>query len=247
MCITTQQKGTGVYADLKDKVVVITGAGGALAKGVVEFFANASSKLALVDIHDDRIREAFPDLEAQVIGANLTVADDVNQLAEDIFAQQGRLDVLVNIAGGYAGGQNIIEVEEATWDKMMDRNAKSVFLMSHAIAAKMVAAGNGGRIINVGAKQGLRGTKNHGAYGASKAAVIRLGEAMALELKEYGINVNTIVPSTIDTPANRESMPSADFSKWVTPESLANVIGFLSSEVSKDVSGATIPVYGASM
>ncbi|NJL93264.1 MAG: SDR family oxidoreductase [Anaerolineae bacterium] len=130
---------------------------------------------------------------------------------------------------------------------MLDLNAKTAFLASTIVGRAMVAGGKGGRIINVGAKQGLSGAANHAAYGASKAALLRLTETLALELKPEGINVNAIIPSIIDTTANRNTLPNADPGRWVHPNSLAGVMGFLASDAARDISGALIPVYGGTL
>lgn len=235
-----------MYPDLKNKVILITGAAGNLGTAAIYFFAQAGAQLALLDVkkaHFERL-EAMIDPEWLLIEADITDSAAVAAALDQVIARFGRVDVLVNIAGGYSGGKPIWETDEATWDKMMNLNAKSVFLLSGAVAKSMVERGEGGRIISIGAKPGLEGTKNHSAYSASKSAVLRLTESMAAELKPHQITVNAILPSTIDTPANRKAMPDADFSKWVTPESLAGIIGFLASDAARDISGALIPVYG---
>lgn len=239
-----------MYADLKDKVVVITGGAGNLGSAVANYFQEASSKLALVDTKKENFTRTFgeninPDW--LLCAADITNKESVDKLVSEVLGRFGKIDILINIAGGYRGGSNIYETGEDTWDFMMNLNAKSVFLVSGAIAKVMAEKGKGGRIISVGAKPGLEGTKNHTAYSASKAAVFRLTDAMAKELKPHGINVNSVIPSTIDTPQNRQAMPDANVSNWVAPESLAGVIGFLASDAARDVSGAHIPVYAGSL
>lgn len=236
-----------MYTDLKDKVIVITGAAGNLGAAVVRYFDAAGAKLVLLD----RSQEAFDRVYGQEMPSHwltsltdITKQADIDELISKAVAQFGGLDVLVNIAGGYAGGKNILETDEATWDQQMTLNAKTVFLMSRAVAKVLVEQGRGGRIISVGAKPGLQGTSNHSAYAASKSAVLRLTETLAAELRQYQINTNAVLPSTLDTPANRASMPDANFDQWVKPESLAEVIGFLAAAASRDVNGALIPVYG---
>jgi NAD(P)-dependent dehydrogenase (short-subunit alcohol dehydrogenase family) len=126
---------------------------------------------------------------------------------------------------------------------MMNINLKSTFLCSKAVLPQMIKQ-NYGKIINISSRPALKGSAGVGAYAASKAGVLNLTETIAEEVKDYDINVNAILPSTIDTPANRKAMPDADFSKWVKPEEIARVIIFLSSDESKPISGAGIPVYG---
>ena len=137
------------------------------------------------------------------------------------------------------------EVPIDTWDFLLNLNARSVFIACKKVIPYMIRQGSG-KIVNVAARPGLEGQAGMAAYSASKSAVIRLTESMSAELKDQGINVNCIIPGTIDTPQNREAIPEADYSKWVTPESLAEVILFLSSNAARDVHGAALPVYGRS-
>jgi NAD(P)-dependent dehydrogenase (short-subunit alcohol dehydrogenase family) len=156
-----------------------------------------------------------------------------------------RVDILCNIAGGFRMGQPIHETSDDTWDLMLGLNARSVLNCARAVVPGMLAAG-GGKIVNVGAIAALSGKANMGAYIASKSAVIRLTESMAAELREEGINVNCVLPSTIDTPQNRKDMPKADPKRWVAPEALADVVLFLASDAARAIHGASIPVAGLS-
>ena len=165
------------------------------------------------------------------------------EMVATVYNRFGRLDVLVNTAGGYRAGQPLHATPNDTWDMMMNLNARTVFLMSRAVAPHMIDRGTG-KIINVAARAALQGTANAGPYVASKMAVIRLTESLAAELADHGINVNCILPGTLDTPANRADRPDADFARWVQPESMANVILFLASDLAKDIQGAAVPVYG---
>lgn len=231
----------------QNKVVMITGAGGFLGQAVTRYFGKASAKLALIDLHPDKIRERLAeDFDESWLLFDTDVLDSaaIQAMLAEVMHKLGSVDILINIAGGYAGGKDTIETPEETWDKMMNLNAKSVFLMSQAVAKVMVSAGQGGRIINIGAKPGLKGTTNHSAYGASKSAVLRLTETLSAELRPHQITVNALIPSMLDTALNRQAMPDADFDKWVAPESLAGIIGFLASPSARDISGALIPVYG---
>jgi NAD(P)-dependent dehydrogenase (short-subunit alcohol dehydrogenase family) len=155
----------------------------------------------------------------------------------------GRIDALVNTVGGYRGGQPVAETAIELWDGMFDLNARSAFIVSRAVAPHMLARGSG-RIINVGSKAALQGTRRSAAYSAAKSAVVRLTESLAADLKREGITANCVLPSTLDTPENREDMPGADPSRWVTPEEVADVILFLASDAARAVQGAAIPVYG---
>jgi NAD(P)-dependent dehydrogenase (short-subunit alcohol dehydrogenase family) len=154
-----------------------------------------------------------------------------------------RIDVLCNIAGGFRMGQAVHETTDETWDLMLGLNAKSVVNCARAVVPGMLAAGQG-KIVNVAALAGLSGKANMGAYVASKSAVMRLTESMAAELRDKRINVNCILPSTIDTPQNRKDMPKADPRRWVAPEALADVVLFLASDAARAIHGAAIPVSG---
>ena len=147
--------------------------------------------------------------------------------------------MLVNTVGGYRAGAPLHETDIETWDFMLKLNARSIFIASKKVIPHMLDQGSG-KIVNLAARPGLAGQAGMAAYSASKAAVVRLTESMAAELKAQGINVNCIIPGTIDTLPNREAMPDADFSAWVTPESLANVILFLCSHAARDIHGAAV-------
>jgi NAD(P)-dependent dehydrogenase (short-subunit alcohol dehydrogenase family) len=166
----------------------------------------------------------------------------VTKLVQKTQGRFRRIDVLVNIVGGFVYSK-IQDTDEKTWDRMMNMNLKSTFLCSKAVLPQMIKQ-NYGRIINISSRPALKGSAGVGAYSASKAGVLNLTETIADEVKDYDINVNAILPSTIDTPANRRDMPRADFTKWVKPEEIARVMVFLVSDDSKPISGAGIPVYG---
>jgi NAD(P)-dependent dehydrogenase (short-subunit alcohol dehydrogenase family) len=233
---------------LKDKVVVITGAAGGLGYITARKFAEADARLVLVDNHPTRLAERCDELcekyGATLIGnVDVTIPRSVGKLVAMIEKDVGPIEVLLNIAGGWRGGKPVHETDPEDFDFLMGLNAKSVFLMAGAVAPHMVERGSG-KIISIAASAGLQGRAGNGAYAASKAAVIRLTEALSAELKEHNINVNCVLPSIIDTPANREAMPKASFDKWVEPEALADVLLFLASEASRAIHGAAIPVYG---
>jgi NAD(P)-dependent dehydrogenase (short-subunit alcohol dehydrogenase family) len=151
--------------------------------------------------------------------------------------------VLVHTVGGFRAGSPLHETPLETFEFMIKLNASTVFITNQAVMPQMLKQGSG-KIINVAAAAGLAGRPKMAAYSASKAAVIRLTESTSAEVKAEGINVNCILPGTIDTPQNREAMPNANFAKWVQPESLADVIAFLASDAARDVHGAAVPVYG---
>ena len=236
--------------DFTGQVVMITGASGNLGSAAGRAFLEAGAKLVLIDRHEEQLHHTFPQLinepDCLMSGcADLTSQGEVNRVVTAAINYFYQVDVLVNTVGGYRAGTPIHETSIDTWDFMINLNARTVFITTQCLVPHMIRQGSG-KIIHLAARPGLTGVANASAYSASKSAVIRLVESASAEVKKQGINVNCILPGTIDTPQNREAMPDADFSRWVTPESLANVIMFLASDAGRDIHGATIPVYGLS-
>jgi len=232
--------------DFSDRVVVVTGAAGNLGSAVARAFQSAGANLALVDRAEDRLQSIFPDMVDSphylFIGSiDLTNAEDVQTMVEKTVEHFGQIDVLTNTAGGYKAGTPVHETPLETWDFMLNLNARSVFLASRAVIPHMLEQETGS-IISVAAGAATKGRANMAAYIVSKDAVIRLTESMAAELKSAGINVNCVMPGTIDTPANRQAMPKADYSRWTKPEAIAEVILFLASESARTLNGVSIPV-----
>jgi NAD(P)-dependent dehydrogenase (short-subunit alcohol dehydrogenase family) len=236
-------------SEFEGKVVMVTGAAGNLGAAVAASFAALGARLALLDHSAERLARTRDDLDLPsptlLLPTDLTSTDSVAAAADRTVAQLGRVDVLANIAGGFTMGPALHETDDEDWDLMMRLNARSVFNTCRAIVPHMLRQG-AGRIINVSARAALEGKARMGPYCASKAAVLTLTESLAAEHRLDGINVNCILPGTIDTPQNRSAMPEADFSRWVPPAALADVVVFLASEASRAVTGAAIPVYGRS-
>jgi NAD(P)-dependent dehydrogenase (short-subunit alcohol dehydrogenase family) len=236
-------------SEFEGKVVMVTGAAGNLGAAVAASFAALGARLALLDHSAERLARTRDDLDLPsptlLLPTDLTSTDSVASAADRTVAQLGRVDVLANIAGGFTMGPALHETDDEDWDLMMQLNVRSVFNTCRAIVPHMLRQG-GGRIINVSARAALEGKARMGPYCASKAAVLTLTESLAAEHRLDGINVNCILPGTIDTPQNRAAMPDADFSRWVPPPALADVVVFLASEASRAVTGAAIPVYGKS-
>lgn len=232
--------------DFTNRIVIVTGAAGNLGSAVARAFLSAGAKLTLVDRAADRLQRIYPDMADSpdyffANSVDLTDADAVQTMVDETFKHFGRIDVLVNTAGGYRAGKPVHETPLETWDFMFNLNARSAFLASRAVAPHMLQQGYG-KIVNVAARAALSGRANMAAYSVSKSAVVRLTESMAAELKGAGINVNCLLPSTIDTPANRQAMPNADYSRWVKPEAVADVILFLASDSARPLHGAAIPI-----
>ena len=227
--------------NFRGKTCLITGAAGNLGRAVAGAFASEGASLILMDHHEDNLRAAYG---SEGDGKRFALADlrDAQSVARALPARTP-IDILCNIAGGFRMGQPVHETPEDTWELMLGLNAKSVINSARAVVPGMLAAGRG-KIVNVAALAGLSGKANMGAYSASKSAVIRLTESMSAELRDKGINVNCILPSTIDTPQNRKDMPKADPRHWVAPEALADVALFLASDAARAVHGAAIPVNG---
>ncbi|MCU0766169.1 MAG: SDR family NAD(P)-dependent oxidoreductase [Gammaproteobacteria bacterium] len=231
------------------RVVIVTGAAGNLGAAVAAAFAARGDRLALLDRDvgrlDETRRSLGLDAGTALLAVDLLSAVSTADAAAEVVARLGRVDVLANIAGGFTMGPPLHETPDADWDLMMGLNARSVLNMCRAVVPHFRRQG-GGRVVNVAARAALEGKARMGPYCASKAAVITLTETLAAEHRDHGITANCILPGTIDTPQNRASMPDADFSRWVPPAALADVIVFLASDAARAITGAAIPVYGRS-
>jgi NAD(P)-dependent dehydrogenase (short-subunit alcohol dehydrogenase family) len=221
------------------KVIVITGALGALGKVVAETALARGARVAGVDHATSQSPATGTRIELG--GVDLSDAAQAKKAIDAVAAHFGRIDALVNIAGAFAF-ETVAEGDPATWQRMFALNVLTALNASRSAIPHLLAS-DAGRIINVGAIGALQAASGMGAYAASKSGVHRLTEALAAELKGK-ITVNAVLPSVIDTAANRASMPKADFSKWVTPQELANVILFLASDEASAVTGALLPVSG---
>lgn len=234
--------------NFKDKAVVITGGTGGLGSAVTTTFLQAGAKVFVTY----RSEQEFDTLKTSVNAPAALTGLKTNVLEEASVkatvqqaARFGRIEVLVNLVGGYLGGLPIAEMSLEQWNKMIDLNLKSAFLCCKHVLPLMMQQ-NAGRIINIGSKGGLQGGEGISAYGASKAGLINFTQSLAAEGKHYNITANAVIPGIIDTPANRQAMPEANFDEWVKPEALAQIILFLSSEKAQAINGATIPVFGKS-
>jgi NAD(P)-dependent dehydrogenase (short-subunit alcohol dehydrogenase family) len=230
------------------RFAVVTGGTGGLGVAVTEALLKTSCKVAIPvtsERHIAPLEQQIGNLKSQVmtIRANLTVEAEVQNFFRTVLDEFGHVDILANIAGGFYGGVPVTDTDVAKWEFMMDLNLKATFLCCKAVLPQMIER-RYGKIVNVSARAGLSGIAGLGAYCASKSGLRVLTESIAEEVKDSGINVNSILPSIIDTPANRKAMPDEDHSRWVSPSDIAKVILFLASEDSAIINGAAIPVYG---
>ena len=237
--------------NFNEKIILVTGGTGGLGREVTMAFLEEGATVVV----SYRVAEEFKALVAAAekigattpIGADVDVTDAtaVDKFIADIVAKHGRLDILVNTVGGYAGGTNLWEVDPRTYDKMLQLNLKAGFVLARAVVPQMIKQ-NRGWIVNIASKAAFDQAAGGALYAASKAAALAMMDSLAAEVKQFNINVNSVLPSIIDTAANRAAMPKADFSKWPKPEEIARVILFLCSEDARVIHGAAIPVYGRS-
>lgn len=212
-----------------ERVVVITGATGSLGTAVVEAFRSQGDQVVGVSRSSGDFK------------ADLSRPDEAEDLVRRVVERHGRIDVLVHTTGGYEAGGTVAETGLDVWHRMMDLNFHAAV---HTMRAVLPVLREGGRIVAVGSRAGVQFSSGLAAYSASKAALNALIQTIALEVKDRGITANAVLPSTIDTSANRSWGTAEQAARWVTPQSLADVILWLASETAADVNGALIPVYG---
>jgi NAD(P)-dependent dehydrogenase (short-subunit alcohol dehydrogenase family) len=226
---------------MKGKVILVTGANGGLGTYVTQVFLDAG---ATVIGTSRKIQQSdFKNPNFTALPAEISTREGAKVLVDQVVARCGKLDVLAHTVGGFAGGQSIADTDDATFLRMFDLNLNSVFHILRAAIPSLRQTGNG-RIIAIGSRAALEPGVGVGAYSASKAAMVSLIRTVALENKDAGVRANVILPGTMDTPANRKSIPNADFSKWVQPAAVASLIAWLTNDAGKDINGAVIPVYG---
>ena len=213
------------------RVVLVAGASGALGTVVTQAFLEAGANVAAVS------------RSGSEISADLTRPDDAARAVEAVRARFGRLDVLLHLAGGFEGGTPVAETTDGVWSRMFDLNLNAAFYCARAALPAMIEAKHG-RIVAIGSKTAVEPVATLAAYGASKAALVALVRTIALEVKRSGVTANVVLPSVINTPANRAADPTADSSRWVSPESIARLLLWLASDAAADINGAVIPIYG---
>jgi NAD(P)-dependent dehydrogenase (short-subunit alcohol dehydrogenase family) len=216
--------------------VLITGAGGGLGSAVCAAFHEAGATVIAVD-------RAWHETKLFVtLSADLNTADGCRAMIQQA-CEHGPIEALVHLVGGFRGGVPVAETTDADFDMMMNVNVRIAFNAIRAALGPMLKSERG-RIVAVGSRAAVEPSPNLAAYAVSKAALVALVKNVAAEVKDSGITANVVLPSTIDTPANRKAMPNADFSKWVAPDSIAKLLIWLCSDEAGDVNGAVIPIYG---
>lgn len=226
---------------LDKKTALITGAKGGLGTYVTRSFLRAGANVAGVS---RSIQQAdFPDARFAAVAGEISSRETAQALADRVAGRFGRIDILVHLVGGFAGGTPVAETDDATLERMLDLNLRSAFHILRAVIPLIRAAGSG-RIIAIGSRAAVEPQPSIAAYSASKAALVSLVRSVAMENKDRGITANVILPGTMDTPANRAADPHADFSQWVDPQQVADLALWLASDAASQITGAAIPVYG---
>jgi NAD(P)-dependent dehydrogenase (short-subunit alcohol dehydrogenase family) len=232
------------------KVALVAGGTGGLGRAVSLAFLDEDYEVAVTYQRReewDALQAAAGAKKSDLQGFSLDVTEEtgVKNLIESVVTKYGHLDALVNTVGGYAGGIKLWELDANVFDRMLALNLRSGFVLCRATVPVMLRQGSGA-IVNVAAKAAFDHAAGASAYAASKAAALAMMDSLAADLKGSGVRVNSILPSIIDTEANRKAMPGSDFARWPKPADIARVILFLCSEDAKVVHGAAVPVYGAS-
>jgi NAD(P)-dependent dehydrogenase (short-subunit alcohol dehydrogenase family) len=230
-----------------DKVALIAGGTGGLGRAVSQAFLEQGAKVIVTFRKTQEFEElkAIAGRDAALVGSDVDVTDQaaVQKLVSEIVTAHGHLDFLVNAVGAYAGGAKLWETDARVFDQMLQLNLTSGYVLCRAVVPVMRKQ-RSGAIVNVASKAAFDHAAGAAAYTASKAAAVAMMDSLAAELKTSGVRVNSILPSIIDTDANRKAMQGADFAKWPKPEEIARVILFLCSDEARLIQGAAIPVYG---
>jgi NAD(P)-dependent dehydrogenase (short-subunit alcohol dehydrogenase family) len=229
---------------LDKKVTIITGATGGLGQTVSEVFYQAGASVVLVGSRLEKVQSLAGNMgseRALPVAANLADPAGSEMVVTAALERFGRVDILLNLAGGFSGGQPLSQSSVDELNQMLDINLRTAYNMCRAAIKPMITQ-NWGRIVNFGSRDALHARPNYSAYAISKAGVLKLTEALAEELKQHNITVNIIIPGTIDTGANHQAMPTADTSRWLKPATIAETLLFLVREDTA-INGAAIPLY----
>ena len=235
---------------LKDKVAIITGGTGALGRAVAEHFLDNGAKVAVpwivepeVPLFNQRMGGRFPEANILLAKVDLGNQNEVGKFVNDAAQRFGRVDILINLVGGFWGFKTVADTTLDEWQTMFDLNLKPTFLCCKAVVP-MMQKNKYGRIVSVSSRTGLTGAGEFAAYAIAKGAIKTFTASLAEEVLNDNVLVNAIAPSTIDTEANRKAMPKAKHENWVKPEDIARTLAFLSSDQNQVTSGVVVPVYG---
>jgi NAD(P)-dependent dehydrogenase (short-subunit alcohol dehydrogenase family) len=231
--------------DNKQRTIVVAGGTGALGGSVARAFLATGARVIATFVKQAEFDALAKETGGGLIGVPLDVTDEtaVTKFVAETESKYGAIDALVIAVGGYAGGKQLWETDTATYDLMLSLNLRAAFVMTRAILPGMIRQ-NRGAIVNVASKAAYGHSAGAAMYAASKAGVMALFDSLAEEVKPYNINVNSIVPSIMDTPSNRRAMPKADFNGWPKTDDIAKVIVYLCSDDARVIHGAAVPVYG---
>jgi NAD(P)-dependent dehydrogenase (short-subunit alcohol dehydrogenase family) len=227
--------------DFKDKIVVVAGGTGALGRAVVDKFTEAEAKIIVPNRKLPEEGQSHPN--GEYYGLNALDEQSVSQFFADLKARLGGVDILINVVGGYEAGQPVAALDLAVFENQLNLNLKTALLLTKYAVRTMLEKG-GGKIVHTSSRAAIEKGENSFPYSVSKLGVVRLVEAVAAENRKHNININAVLPSIIDTPANRAAMPKANYENWPKASQVANVIAFLASEEAELINGAAIPVYG---
>jgi NAD(P)-dependent dehydrogenase (short-subunit alcohol dehydrogenase family) len=230
-----------VSYDFSGKVIVVAGGAGGLGASVVDLFVESGATVIAPDRVVPENGGGNPGCDYLMLDAlsETSVADVLNEVA----VKHGQIDALVNVIGGYAAGDPVSALDLSVYEKQLDLNLKSALLLTKYAVQTMSERG-GGKIVHIASRAAVDKGANSFPYSVSKLGVVRLVEAVAAETRNEAININAVMPSIIDTPANRKAMPDAKYDNWPKPAQIANVIAFLCSDAAELISGAAVPVYG---
>jgi NAD(P)-dependent dehydrogenase (short-subunit alcohol dehydrogenase family) len=227
---------------MNNKVVLITGAKGGLGSFVTQRFLATGA--TVVGTSRSISQADFPEANFVALPVDFTKAGAAGRAVESVVSRFGRLDALVHLLGGFAGGQTVAETDDATWEQMCDLNLTSAFYVLRAAIPHLRKSGKG-RIIAIGSLTAVEPHAGLGAYVTFKAALTMLVRTVASENKDAGLTANVVLPGTMDTPTNRKSMPGADFSKWVRPDDVADLVLWLADDRAAYITATAIPVDGS--
>jgi NAD(P)-dependent dehydrogenase (short-subunit alcohol dehydrogenase family) len=236
---------------MNDAIVLVTGGAGNVGRAVTRAFLDAGARVA-VPFYKTDVPNALDEMRAEHDGSrlfcfalDLTTERGAEAAVRDVVEWGGRLDSVVHMIGGFSGGTLVADTPVEVWDRMVDLNLKSAFLVARAALPTMTGAG-GGSFVFVSSRAARARRSTRAAYAVSKVGLITLTEAIAEEYGDQGIRANVVLPGTVDTDANRQAMPDAEHERWVQPDQIARAILFLASDAAAAINGASVPVYGRS-